>query len=146
MADSLSCTTDARYLILKDVLIFLSRLAALDSWEWSWLHKSHSKCLTVYFHLQPPHLSPWEEANLQEQKEEWITFQCFDSQEERSYSNLKSNFSFPGFAPSGLKMLVEVWLSIRDNLPKWRKYSGHDSETHLGEDLGHPTGRQVSGK
>lgn len=33
MADSLNCTCDTRYLDLKDVSIFLSRLAALDSWE-----------------------------------------------------------------------------------------------------------------
>lgn len=31
MADSLNCIYDARYLVLKDVLIFVSRLAALDS-------------------------------------------------------------------------------------------------------------------
>lgn len=31
MADSLNRTSDARCLVLKDVLIFISRLAALDS-------------------------------------------------------------------------------------------------------------------
>lgn len=47
MADSLNCISDAKYLVSKDVLIFLSRLAVLDSCEWTWLHKLQSKHLTL---------------------------------------------------------------------------------------------------